>query len=462
MVRTGSPSHGRTAAMPNAAERAAPCTLAVRYQQVRQATLALAAPLSAEDCQVQSMPDASPTKWHLAHVTWFFETFVLEANESEFRPFDARFRVLFNSYYQGVGAMHPRPHRGLLTRPTLAEVRQYREQVDERMLTLLQQRGDDAQLAQLVTLGLHHEQQHQELLLTDIKHALSFNPAGSAYAKRWPMARVQPQPLAWFGFEGGLVDLGHDAAADGPFSFDNELPRHRAYTAPYELASRPVTYGEYLAFMADGAYERPELWLSMGWDWVRSGQRKAPLYWRHQERTRRRDVAADRHADLNLDSHLERWSNHTLQGLVPLDPHTPVCHLSYFEADAYARWAGARLPTELEWELAARQSGGPVRGNFADGGAFHPLPQARAASEGPVQLWGDVWEWTQSNYNAYPGYRPEAGAVGEYNGKFMCNQMVLRGGSCATPAEHVRASYRNFFPPEAQWQFSGLRLARDA
>ncbi|KNZ33069.1 MAG: hypothetical protein AD742_08500 [Methylibium sp. NZG] len=423
--------------------------MAGHYTQVRQATLALAAPLTAEDCQLQSMPDASPTKWHLAHVTWFFETFVLERFEAErFRPFDARFRVLFNSYYQGVGEQHPRAQRGLISRPTLDEVKRYRAQVDERIHAVLathpRAHADDDTLQQLVTLGLHHEQQHQELLLTDIKHALSFNPGHAAYAKRWPMARVQPQPLQWIAHAAGMIELGHDAAQDGAFCFDNETPRHPTYTAPFEIASRPVSYGEYLAFMSDGGYTRPELWLAMGWDWVRSSQRRAPLYWIE------RDGA---------------WLNHTLQGLVEIDPHTPVCHLNYFEADAYARWAGARLPTEAEWEHAARRLGAAAptnpRNNFAHLGAFHPLPQADAAHSAPVQMFGDVWEWTQSNYNPYPGYRPLPGAVGEYNGKFMCNQFVLRGGSCATPAGQVRAGYRNFFPPDAQWQFSGLRLARD-
>jgi ergothioneine biosynthesis protein EgtB len=389
---------------------------------------------------MQSMPDASPTKWHLAHVTWFFETFVLERFEPAFKPFDDAFRVLFNSYYQGVGEMHPRAQRGLITRPTLADVKHYRAAVDERMQRLFASQSGNAALTDLVTLGLHHEQQHQELLLTDIKHALSFNPAHAAYAKRWPMTSVRAQPARWFACQGGLIQHGHDPALDGSFCFDNETPRHRAYTAPFELASRPVTYGEYLAFIDDAGYQRPELWLAMGWDWVRAHARSAPLYWRQ------------------LDG---RWMNHTLQGLVEIDARTPVCHLSYFEADAYARWAGARLPTETEWEHAARRLSNPVRANLADRGAFHPLPAEDAATDEPVQMFGDVWEWTQSSYDAYPGYRPLPGAVGEYNGKFMCNQYVLRGGSCATPAGHVRASYRNFFPPEAQWQFTGLRLARD-
>jgi ergothioneine biosynthesis protein EgtB len=414
--------------------------LAGRYAAVRQASLGLAAPLSAEDCQVQSMPDASPVKWHLAHVTWFFETFVLERWEPRFVPFDPAFRVLFNSYYQGIGEQHPRPLRGLITRPTLEEVKRYRESVDERVLALLAHTAPDPERDAVVTLGLHHEQQHQELLLTDIKHALSLNPNAAAYARRWPMLPVQPQDLRWFAYEGGLIEHGHDEGLDGPFCFDNETPRHRTYTAPFELASRPVSYGDFLAFIDDGGYARPELWLAMGWDWVRAGARTAPLYWRSRDGV---------------------WLNHTLQGLVEIDPRTPVCHLSYFEADAYARWAGARLPTEVEWEFAARRLRQPGRANDAGRGAFHPLPHTGAPLTEPAQMVGDVWEWTRSSYAPYPGYRPLPGAVGEYNGKFMCNQYVLRGGSCATPPGHVRASYRNFFPPDAQWQFTGLRLARD-
>jgi ergothioneine biosynthesis protein EgtB len=419
--------------------------VAQAFDEARAASLLLAQPLSPEDCQVQSMPDASPTKWHLAHITWFFETFILEKYERDFEPYDPAYRVLFNSYYQGIGEQYPRAQRGLVSRPGLEDVKRYRANVDARMRRLMASLPHDAALHTLVTLGIHHEQQHQELLLTDIKHALSMNPVAGGYATRWPMAQVQPQPMRWFSFEGGLVDVGFDAARDGDFCFDNETPQHCEFTGPFELASRPVTNGEYQQFMADGGYERSELWLSMGWDWVRNGpsgqRRSAPLYWKPRD---------------------GGWHHHTLQGDVEVDANTPVCHLSYFEADAYARWAGARLPTEAEWELAARQQKhGPHRGNFAERGAYHPLPQSAPALDEPLQMFGDVWEWTQSNYNPYPGYKPLAGAVGEYNGKFMCNQFVLRGGSCATPASHIRASYRNFFPPEAQWQFTGLRLARD-
>ena len=432
----------RTPRAPAQAEADA-SALAQRFAAVRTQTVALAAPLSEALCQVQAMPDASPTKWHLAHVTWFFETFILERFERRFVPFDARFRVLFNSYYQGVGEQHPRLQRGLIERPTLADVQCFRTQVDERMQAVLATHADDPALRDLLTLGLHHEQQHQELLLTDAKFALSLDAAHAPYATRWPLTTVQPNSLRWFAFEGGLIEHGFDAAHDGAFGFDNETPRHRAYTAPFELASRPATCGEFLAFIADAGYRRSELWLSAGWDWVQAGQRSAPLYWRRS------------------DGH---WFAYTLQGLIDVDPRTPVCHLSYFEADAYARWAGARLPTEVEWELAARavsaQAPAMSHANFADRRAFHPLP-AEGHAANPMQLFGDVWEWTQSSYCAYPGYRPLPGAVGEYNGKFMCNQYVLRGGSCGTPAGHVRASYRNFFPTDAQWQFSGVRLARD-
>lgn len=424
--------------------------LALQFQQIRKQTEVLVKPLSAEDCQLQSMPDASPTKWHLAHLTWFFETFVLETYEKNFKAFDASFRVLFNSYYNGIGDKHPRARRGLISRPTLAEVLTYRKAVDVRVLAVLSEHPHDDALAQLITLGLQHEQQHQELLLTDIKHALSMNPATSAtlaYAKRWPLSSIAPQPMTWHGYEGGLVKHGVDAAQDG-FAFDNETPRHLVYVAPFELASRLVTNGDYIAFMADGGYQRPELWLSLGWDWVQSGQHALPLYWQ---------TSPSAHSG---------YENFTLQGTVDVDPNTPACHLNYFEADAFARWSasrwsGARLPTEFEWELAASQIKTPPTGNFVESVAYHPMPLQHAKTGNPSQLFGDVWEWTQSSYNPYPGYKPWEGLVGEYNGKFMCNQFVLRGGSCATPHSHIRTTYRNFFPPDARWQFSGLRLARD-
>ena len=427
--------------------------VARRFSQIRLQSEALAAPLSAEDCQLQSMPDASPTKWHLAHLTWFFETFILEKYECNFKPFDANFRVLFNSYYTGIGDRYPRPKRGLISRPSLDQIFNYRRQVDERMLMLLDspQARSDHELAQLIELGLQHEQQHQELILTDIKHALSFNPLAPAYAKRWPLTGTRPEPQRWHAYAGGLVGHGFNAALDGPFSFDNETPRHQVFVAPFELAHRLVTNGDLMAFMADGGYKRPELWLSMGWDWVQASQTQMPFYWESNSES------------TNASS---GYSNFTLQGMVDIDPNTPACHLNFFEADALARWAGARLPTEPEWELAARElpqtsNTGELSGNFVEHAAYHPLPLRGSVEEAPAQMLGDVWEWTQSNYNPYPGYKPWEGLVGEYNGKFMCNQFVLRGGSCATPRSHMRASYRNFFPPDAQWQFSGVRLARD-
>jgi ergothioneine biosynthesis protein EgtB len=424
-------------------------TLARRYQTVRDQSLALAAPLSEADCQVQSMPDTSPTKWHLAHTTWFFETFVLERFEPGFRPFNPAFRVLFNSYYQGVGDQHPRPQRGLVTRPGMAEVRAYRAQVDRRVAALLAH-SDAPELAALVELGLQHEQQHQELLLTDIKHLLACNPTDPVYRGHWPLVPVAPAPLRWIAFDGGQADIGHEEGAG--FAFDNETPRHTVLLTPHALANRPVTHGEWLAFMHDGGYSDPRWWMAAGWDWVRSQRIEAPLYWRTDG-----DPAQN-----------GGWTNFTLHGRMPIDPHTPVVHISWFEADAYARWCAAqqdepiRLPTEAEWEHAAQTLGPELqaRANFMDSGALHPLPLAKD-QPGLQQMGGDVWEWTASAYLPYPGYRPWTGAVGEYNGKFMINQMVLRGGSCATPRDHLRASYRNFFPTDARWQFSGLRLAKD-
>jgi ergothioneine biosynthesis protein EgtB len=439
----------------SAAVPAAPAdSLAHRFRAVRAQTEALAAPLSEADCQVQSMPDASPAKWHLAHVSWFFETFVLERFEPGFRPHHPAYRVLFNSYYNGVGEQHPRPQRGLVTRPALCEVMAYRREVDERVQALLAVWGPGLEAAPpgaaaLVELGLQHEQQHQELLLTDVLHLLSCNPLAPVYRPQWPLAAVAPVPLSWVGFDGGLVEIGH---AGGGFAFDNEGPRHRQWLAPYALANRLVTHGEWAAFIADGGYREPRWWLAAGWDWVRSQGVRAPLYWRG-------GGAAGAPG--------ECWHSFTLHGLVPIDPHTPITHISLYEADAYARWAGAqaglplRLPTEAEWEhaAAALPPAALAAGNFAESQALHPLPVARA-QPGLLQMYGDVWEWTGSAYAAYPGFAPAEGAVGEYNGKFMVNQTVLRGGSCATPRSHIRASYRNFFPAEARWQFNGLRLAR--
>jgi ergothioneine biosynthesis protein EgtB len=409
--------------------------LAARYRSVRALTEALRAPLTAEDCQAQSMDDASPTKWHLAHTSWFFETFVLATASASYRSFDSAFRVLFNSYYQQVGPQHPRPQRGLLTRPSLDDVLAYRAHVDDRLLELLAAgNGTSELLGPIIELGLHHEQQHQELLLTDAKHLLSLNPLRPAYRGTPRLRRAATAPLRWQSYAGGVREIGHDGHG---FGFDNEQPRHAVVLAPFALATRLVTNGEFGEFIDDGGYARPDLWLSDGWTAVQSRAWQAPLYWE------RRDDA---------------WWQFTLAGLRPLAPDEPVCHVSLYEADAYATWAGARLPTEAEWETAAAAA--RVDGNLLDSGRLHPT--VAGGGDGIQQLFGDTWEWTRSAYGPYPGYRPPAGALGEYNGKFMCNQLVLRGGSCATPAAHIRASYRNFFPPEARWQFTGIRLARDA
>ncbi len=381
-----------------------------RYRAVRQATVDLAAPLSAEDQVVQAMADASPTKWHLAHTTWFFETFILKPNCPSYLEFDAAFGYLFNSYYNAIGERQPRAQRGLLTRPALEEVHAYRRHVDAAMEKLLSDAaGSDLGLLEL---GLNHEQQHQELILTDIKCLFGTQPLRPAYLLAKPPETLAASPLSWIPFEEGLREIGHDGIG---FAFDNEGPRHRVFVNAFELASRPVTCGEYQQFVDDGGYGKPELWLSEGWDAVCDGGWKAPLYWRKTN---------------------SGWRVFTLHGEQPLSSAEPVCHLSYFEADAYARWAGARLPTESEWELASSEKSLPL-------------------------MFGGVWEWTQSAYLPYPGYQADAGAVGEYNGKFMSSQMVLRGGSFATPSGHIRPTYRNFFPPSARWQFSGLRLAKD-
>lgn len=411
---------------------ASPNTLALTlesYRRVRDLTEVLAEPLSAEDQTVQSMADVSPTKWHRAHVTWFFETFVLTPNVPGYEPFHPGFGYLFNSYYEQVGKRHPRPDRGLLTRPGAEEVGAYRRHVDAAMAAFLPEAPDEA-LA-LVELGLHHEQQHQELLLMDIKHVLSVNPLSPAY--RYDLADGPGGPdrrAGWVEHPGGLVDIGH--AGEG-FAFDNEGPRHSQWLEPFALADRAVTNGDWLAFVDDGGYRRPELWLSDGWAAVQAAEATAPLYWRWDE---------------------GGWTEFTLAGAEPLDTGRPVAHVSYHEADAFARWADARLPTEAEWEAVA--AGRPVVGRSLDPDRLRP----ETGPSGDLGLFGDVWEWTSSAYLPYPGYRPAAGAVGEYNGKFMVGQHVLRGGSCVTPTGHVRPTYRNFFPPGAQWAFSGLRLAR--
>jgi ergothioneine biosynthesis protein EgtB len=413
--------------------------LARRAAKVRAETLALAAPLSPEDQQVQSMSDASPTKWHLAHTTWFFETFVLGPNAPGFTPFDASFDYLFNSYYEAVGPRHPRPARGLLTRPDLARIHAWRERTDEALARFIDTVPDAAfaAAAPIIELGLNHEEQHQELILMDALHLFAGNPLAPAYAEPTPGSAGEMPPLTWSGFAGGLIAIGHDG---DDFAFDNERPRHKAWLEDYALADRLVTSGEYAEFIAAGGYDDPLLWLADGWDWVRSENVRHPLYWRAQD---------------------GGWMEFTLRGLAPLDPERPVAHLSHYEADAYARFRGARLPTEAEWENAAERSGAAASaGNLLGARAF--VARSAEAGEGPRQMIGDLWEWTQSAYGPYPGFVPAAGAVGEYNGKFMSGQMALRGGSFATPDEHIRITYRNFFYPRQRWMFSGLRLARNA
>jgi ergothioneine biosynthesis protein EgtB len=408
---------------------AAPTPLARRFAWVRQRSLLLAAPLSAEDAMVQSMPDCSPAKWHLAHTSWFLEQFLLSGNDG-YRPYDERLHFIFNSYYQTLGKMHARPQRGLLTRPSLDEVLLYREWVDAQVSRMLEGGLGPAQAA-IVELGLQHEQQHQELLLTDIKHAFSMNPLQPTYSFADGVSAGPARPLRFVPGSEGVVEIGHDGHG---FAFDNEGPRHRALLHPHALANRPVNNAEFAAFIADGGYRTPTLWLSDGWDTVQREGWERPLYWQ---------------ADLA--------SAFTLAGVRELDPAAPVCHVSYFEADAFAHWAQARLPREDEWEHMA--AGRAVHGNFQESG--HLRPVGADGNEDMLQMFGDVWEWTSSPYVSYPGYRAVAGALGEYNGKFMNGQWVLRGGSCATPQSHIRASYRNFFPPHARWQFSGIRLGQD-
>jgi ergothioneine biosynthesis protein EgtB len=401
-----------------------------RFMRVRRQTLALIHGLASEDMQVQSMPDASPTKWHLAHTAWFFEQFVLGKNPSYQSP-NSAWHYLFNSYYESVGPMHARPQRGLISRPTVDEIRDYRARIDEAVGELISH-GIDAELAARIELGLHHEQQHQELLLTDIKHAFWCNPLHPVYRD---VVAVTPagssSPMRFLPGKEGAVDIGHRGNG---FAYDNETPRHRTWLSPHTIANRLVTNSEYVAFVRDGGYREAGLWLSDGWATVQREGWQRPLYWQE---------------DLS--------SEFTLMGIRELEPQAPVCHLSYFEADAFARWAGARLPTEAEWEDAAASL--KTTGNFQESHRFHPVAASRG--DGLQQMYGDVWEWTSSPYVSYPGFKPLPGALGEYNGKFMNGQWVLRGGSCATPSEHIRASYRNFFPPHARWQFAGIRLGQD-
>ncbi len=440
-------------------------TLLERYRAVRQATLQLCGPLSPEDLMVQSCPEASPVKWHLAHTSWFFETFVLSEFLAAYRPFHPDFRWLFNSYYNSLGDMPEKKLRSSFSRPPLDSILAYRAHVDAAIENLLQHPAED-EAARRITLGLEHEQQHQELIATDIKHALFTNPLHPAYlepAPERPGAVIAP-PLDWVAFSGGLTEIGLNVDPKSPeaFAFDNESPRHRVYLEPFRLATRLVTCAEYLAFIDQNGYNRPELWLSEGWTTMRAEGWQAPLYWYRDSETK------------------SGWRIYTMRGFIPLEDlsETPVCHVSLFEADAYARWAGHRLPTEFEWEHAAIQvrnrqpeqsvakskdlpisAAANISGNLLEANNLHPTPAS--PRPGLQQLFGDTWEWTASPYTGYPGYKPLPGALGEYNGKFMSSQIVLRGGSCVTPATHIRATYRNFFSPSTRWQFSGIRLAQD-
>jgi ergothioneine biosynthesis protein EgtB len=431
-------------------QQSAAATLLTRFRAVRSATMDFCAPLTPEDMMVQSCAEASPVKWHLAHTSWFFETFVLSDFVAGYKPFDPDFRWLFNSYYKALGEMPEKKLRSSFSRPALEQILAYRAHVDAGIMRLLEQGAEDEALRR-ITLGLEHEQQHLELAVTDIKHAFFTNPLRPAYRQRGaevPAETIAP-PLEWLNLTPpapGIVEIGTtpDSNAVDSFSFDNETPRHPVYLAPFQLAARLVTCAEYLAFVDEDGYARPELWLSEGWDTMRAQGWTAPLYWQREPATR------------------SGWSIFTLDGTRPLEQlsETPVCHLSFFEADAFARWSGARLPTEFEWEYVAAQH--PVGGNLLESQVLHPAPPvALEDRHQPQQLFGDVWEWTASPYTGYPGYRPLPGALGEYNGKFMSSQMVLRGGSCVTSASHIRATYRNFFHPATRWQFSGIRLARE-
>jgi ergothioneine biosynthesis protein EgtB len=425
-------------------------TLLARFRAVRSATMQFCGPLTPEDMMVQSCPEASPIKWHLAHTSWFFETFILNEFVAAYQPFHPDFRWLFNSYYKALGEMPEKKLRSSFSRPSLDQILAYREHVDAGISRLLEQ-GTEDEAMRRITLGLEHEQQHLELALTDIKNAFFTNPLRPAYHERIfePAPETIAPPLEWLSFAPsapGLVGIGitPDPNAIESFAFDNETPRHLVYLAPFRLGARLITCAEYLAFIDEDGYSRPELWLSEGWDTMRAQGWTAPLYWQRDPATR------------------SGWSIFTLDGTRPLEQlsETPVCHISFFEADAFARWSSARLPTEFEWEYVASQH--PVEGTLLESGALHPLPPvALEDRHQPQQLYGDVWGWTASPYTGYPGYKPLPGALGEYNGKFMSSQMVLRGGSCVTPASHIRATYRNFFHPATRWQFTGLRLARD-
>ncbi|MDA1036003.1 MAG: ergothioneine biosynthesis protein EgtB [Chloroflexi bacterium] len=413
-------------------------SLVEAYSATRQTTEDFSSRLAIEDHMLQAMDDVSPNKWHLAHVTWFFETFLLKPHLPGYQPINDSYEYLFNSYYNGIGPQYSRPARGQLSRPTVAEVYEYRRHVDAGMISLLEQ-ADPRQveeLAPLVVLGINHEQQHQELMVTDLKYNLSINPLKPAYHNRAIPRAASTPPLRWTEHHGGITQVGWDGSG---FAFDHESPRHDALLHPHQIASRLVTNGEFLEFMHDGGYERHDLWLAQGWATVQDRGWNAPLYWEL------------------IDG---QWWYFTMSGIQKVDEHGPVVHVSYLEADAFATWSGKRLPTEYEWEHHAAQK--PIEGNFADSGLYHPVPIGSTSSTSiPAQMYGDVWEWTSSAFLGYPGYKPLPGAIGEYNGKFMMSQMVLRGGSCATPQNHMRTAYRNFFYPPDRWQFKGLRLADD-
>lgn len=414
--------------------------LSKSFLSIRKFSEELTKPLEIEDYVIQSMPDVSPTKWHLAHTSWFFETFVLSEINPNYRSPHPQFNFLFNSYYVQVGERHCRPKRGLISRPTVEDVLRYRRHVDQNILEFLEIANEEqlGRVASFIELGLHHEQQHQELMLTDIKHVFSENPLRPVYSPRKRNRSNQPlEAMDWLEYPEGIHEIGHRGEG---FSFDNETPVHKEYSNPFRLASRLVSNREYLEFVRDGGYKRPENWLSDGWNAVEVNTWNAPLYWEESD---------------------GNWQYFTLHGMRDIELDEPVCHLSYYEADAFARWAGARLPSEVEWEIAASDLS--IEGNFVEKGNYHPSGiSEQPGNKDPQQLFGDVWEWTRSPYVPYPGYTTLPGAAGEYNGKFMCNQMVLRGGSCATSRSHIRKTYRNFFPPDARWQFMGIRLAKDA
>ena len=412
-----------------------------QFQHVRNFSEQLCSPLEVEDFCLQSMPEASPVKWHLAHTSWFFETFLLIPYFRNYKSFHPQFHYLFNSYYNSVGKQFPRPQRGLQSRPTVAEVFQYRQYVDQHMIELLNSEKNHPEIVARVTLGIQHEQQHQELLLTDLKHALSFNPIYPIYhTGTFEQTTNEQQPLNWLKIQGGIQMIGENGGQDN-FCFDNETPKHQMLLQDFQIADRLITNKEFLEFIEDEAYQQPLLWLSDGWSFIQQNGITKPLYWQSKD---------------------QQWFEFTLSGLQPLNPDQPVTHISFYEADAYARWAEARLLTEFEWEVAAKPL--TVRGNFVDSAHFNPESclSPNDTEVAPLQMFGDCWEWTQSGYFSYPGFKVVEGAIGEYNGKFMSNQMVLRGGSCVTSRAHIRPTYRNFFYPDARWQFSGIRLARDS